>query len=282
MIEKFFIPTYRRNRIFTFEALSKTYQDKVVLVVDEEDYKVHSKNYECIICPVQGKGPEGSNPNDYGLPATRAWLSEYAKDIRYGVMDDDIKDFIYTIRPENKTDDIYYNTPLTENQFDEMFGLLDSWMDEGYVYVGLDVTWNPPISKDEHVNFRSTISHFYNGPKFPRENIDWTSIKYAEDYYVLLQLLTSGYQNKISTRYRVRPFLTNLAGGCETTRSLELNNQSSIDLAKKFPEFVKITPTILKKGPWAGLEKYSMEIAWKKAYKSSQNKLEFSLDDFFS
>ena len=37
------------------------------------------------------------------------------------------------------------------------------------------------------------------------DKIDWTGLKIAEDYYVTLQLLTMGYQNKISLKYRVDP-----------------------------------------------------------------------------
>lgn len=282
MIEKLFIPTYRRTNQLTYNCMPKKWQDKCVFVVDQEDYDRMHEKYNCVICPVQGKAPEGKSHLDYGLPATREWIANNAGPIRYGVLDDDVRDFVYTFRPGEKPEDRLYNEKLTDEQFDEMFDLLDKWFDEGFTYTSLDVTWNPPLPQDEHINFRSTITHFYDGATFPKEIVDWKSVKYAEDYYVLLQLLTNGYQNKISTRFRVRPNVTNAAGGVETTRSIDLNNESSVELQRRFPRFVKVVPTVLKQGPWKGLTKYSMEIAWKKAYKSFLEKPSKTLDDFFA
>ena len=125
--------------------------------------------------------------------------------------------------------------------------------------------------KDYKVNSRICGNVFYDGTKLPIDKIDWTGLKIAEDYYVTLQLLTMGYQNKISLKYRVDPHETQSKGGCSTFRSLDVHNDAMKQLQQKFPSFVKLKEKVAKNsGEWSNKVKLAAVIQWKKAYQSSQ------------
>ena len=117
----------------------------------------------------------------------------------------------------------------------------------------------------------STYPNAADMESFPIEKIDWTSLDIAEDYYVNLQLLTMGYQNKVSLMYRTNPSETQAKGGCSTFRSLEIHNESMRELQRRFPQFVKLREKIAKNsGEWSNKVKLAATISWKEAYKSSQ------------
>jgi len=102
----------------------------------------------------------------------------------------------------------------------------------------------------------------------------------SEDYYVALQLLTQGYQNRVSLKYRINPGTTQAKGGCSTQRTLEIHNKSLEQLREKFPQFVQLREKVAKSsGEWSGKTKLAATISWKMAYKSSQVS---TLDDFFT
>lgn len=289
MIEKIYIPTYRRvGRQLTYENLPSHWQEKTILVVCQDEYEELSKNYQCIVCPHQGNTPEGEDPKNYGLSATRKWIAEQAGKIKYAVLDDDIYEFVYTRRPSEPESHSMTNTVFSmrgmkegyENTFDEMMETLDKWLDE-FVTVGLEVTWNPPFDDDYKDCWRQTTNHFFNGALLPIDELDFTTLKCAQDYYLLLQLLTKGYKNRVSMRYRVRPDLTQAPGGVGEYRTLEVHNNAMKQLRDAFPEFVKLKEKVAKNGEWGGLTKLAANIQWKKAWKSSQEKEFATLQDLF-
>jgi len=290
MIERIYIPTYRRvGKQLTYENLLSHWQEKAVLVVCHDEYDELSKDYECVVCPHQGKPPENAeDPTYYGLSPTRKWIAEHAGKIKYAVFDDDICEFVYTRRPSEPESHEFTNTVFSmknmkegyEHVFDEMMVTIDKWLDE-FATVGLEVTWNPPFDDDYKECWRQTTNHFFNGALMPMNELDFTSLRCAQDYYLLLQLLTKGYKNRVSMRYRVRPDLTQAPGGCEEYRTLEVHNNAMIQLRDAFPEFVKLKEKVAKSGEWGGKPKLAANIQWKKAWKSSQEEKHATLQDLF-
>ena len=265
MINKLYIPT--ANRVgcqYAFDALSPKWQDKTVLVTHPDE--IHD-GYPTLACPAQGQG---------GIAPVRKWIAEYAAGTRFGMIDDDAI-FCYT-RRENE--DGPSNRSLTNDEFDDMMSLFNSWMDEGFTFVGADAAWNPPTrDKDYRTNSRLSGNVFYS-EKLPVNDLDWLSLPISEDYYVALQLLTMGHQNRVSLKYRINPGLTQAAGGCSTTRTLEVHNKSLEQLRERFPAFVQVRQKVAKNsGEWSGKPKLACTISWKKAYESSQIG---NLEEFFS
>ena len=265
MIDVIYIPTYGRvGKQKTYDNLPDKWKEKTYLVVSPDE--IHS-GYQTISCPIQGKG----------IAPVRKWIAEHGKEKRYAVLDDDIE-FVYT-RRENEEGPS--NKPLTDNQFDDMFNTMNSWIDEGYIHVACDVCWNPPTRNIEYkVNSRITNNIFYDGTRLPIEKIDWTSLDIAEDYYVNLQLLTMGYQNKVSLMYRTNPSATQAKGGCSTFRTLDVHNECMKKLRNKFPNFVELREKTTKNsGEWSDKPRLAATISWKRAYQSSQIN---TLEEFFS
>jgi len=271
-IERIYIPTYRRKRQHTWNNLPDKWKAITYLVVDEQDRDALKNNHNTILCPAQGQG----------IVKVRQWIMENArkKGFKFGVFDDDLIDIVKT-RKENEPG--LWNTRLAPAEYDDMFGMLSDWLDE-VVTCGLEICWNPPISKmDKHFCFRQSGNHFFNGKTFPFDLIKW-DIDCSEDFYMTLQLLTNGYPNYISLRYRLRPDVTQAAGGCQASdRTIETHNESMRFIQSQFPDFVKLSEKVAKTGKeWGGKTKLAAEIAWKKAYASSQKKQEATLENFFS
>ena len=279
MIDAIFIPTYRRTKQYSYNNFPKDWQKKTLLVVDEQDSeKLGGMGYNTLVCDCQGKG----------TAIVREWIAKYArknKIKKYGVWDDDVYNACYTRLATEKDKYPLWNTKLTEPQWHEMFALMDEWLDE-FVTCGLEVCWNPPLEKMFHQNFRQTVTHFYNDEMLPLDKLNFTDIYAAEDYNIILQLLTMGYQNRVSLRYRTRPIPTQQQVGdfIRTDRSIEVHNQSMEQLKAKFPDFVKLYEKVTKEGvgKWGGKPKLAAEIFWKKAYQSSQKVPTQTLEEFFA
>lgn len=285
MIERIYIPTYRRpDAQLTWNALPPSWREKTYLVVDREDEEVlNKKGFQTLYCPVQGPPPPGGELRKHAMSGTRQWIAEHGEGVKYAVFDDDIVDFVHTRRPSEPDSQDLVNRIYNgeEEEFAKSFGLMSEWLDE-YCTAAFEVTWNPPLDSDSHICFRQTVNHFYNGKTFPLDKIDYTYLECAQDYYVLLQLLTNGYQNRVSLRYRIRPALTQAKGGCEAYRTIEKHNNAMEKLQAAYPDFVSLRTKEVKNGAWKGTPKHAANIQWKKAYKSSQKEETASLEDFFS
>jgi hypothetical protein len=292
MIDKIFIPTYgRSNKQHTFDYMPKNLQEKSVCVIaasEEKEFK--EKNYPYIVCPNQGQPPKDADPLEYGLSNTRKWIAYNFDDIKYAVFDDDLENFVFTRRPSDAKKHRLVNTcintarlePGYEHHFDIMMEEMDEYLDN-YVTAGLEVCWNIPREEDYSDCWRESGNHFYNGKTFPKDELDFTSVHWAEDFYILLQCLTKGYPNRINFRYRIRPSNTQAAGGCDAYRTIDTHNHSMRQLKEAFPDFVTLKTKIAKGGAWGGLEKLAATIQWKKAYKSSkQNNNTNTLEGFLT
>ncbi len=263
-IDKLYIPTYNRvGSQACFDSLPPKWQEKTVLVVHPEE--IHD-GYPTLSCPVQGQG----------IAPVRKWIAEYAVGTRFGVLDDDIT-YKYT-RRENE--DGPSNRPITEDEFDSMIDTFNSWMDDGFTFVGSDCTWNPPTrDKDYRTNSRLSGNVFYS-EKLPVSDLDWLSLPVSEDYYISLQLLVAGHKNRVSLRWRVDPGTTQSKGGCSTQRTLDIHNKSLEQLREKFPAFVQLREKVAaSSGEWSGKKKLAATISWSKAFKSSQIG---NLEEFFT
>ncbi len=91
------------------------------------------------------------------------------------------------------------------------------------------------------------------------------NIKYYEDFYLTLSLLTNGFKNLIIDKYYFK-YSHGIKGGNSTDRTLKRQEVSALALAKRFPGLVKL---IKKKGGWGnGMEnRTEVKIQWKKAFR---------------
>jgi len=270
MIKHIIIPTLgRMDKQITYNNLPEKYQSIVSFVVQDHEYdEMHSR--------YPGKVLRLPKEIDRIAP-TREWIFNEFKDTRHMVFDDDLDFVVKEPNPGEGTKWISHK--FTEQDFDEAFALIESWMDEGVSYGSLLPAWVIPDVRQWPVreNQRIMTNVFYDGPKIPRD-IQWNRVPAAEDFDVNLQLLTRGFKNRVSAKYMVTCSATNAEGGCSTWRTLKVHNDAQTLLGELWPEFVKVREKEVPSGPWKGQIKLATTIQHKKAYESSQIN---NLEEFF-
>lgn len=256
------IPTLGRiTKQKTYGNLPMKWREKVTFVVQDHEYDEFMSAWRARQCIRLPKSIDN-------IADTRKFIQEHFKDSRYFVFDDDLEFIIKEPNPDGSPK--WKTRVMTAEDFDEMFALVNTWMDEGIHHGALGTTWVIP-SPDLWPyadNGKIMTNVFYNGPKIP-DDIEFNRVKYAEDFDVNLQLLTRGFANRISTKYLVSPSDTNSEGGCSTQRSIEAHNESQRKLAELWPDYVRLKEKVTKTGPWKGQVKLGTVIQHKKAFKST-------------
>ena len=256
------IPTLGRiQNQKTFNNLPSRWKEKVQFVVQHHEYKE--------FCNVHGASHVNKLPKEIdNIAATREWIHNNFKHDKYFVFDDDLE---FKVKEPNKGNDTKWLTRFFNHEdFDDMFEIVEKWMDDGLVHGALGTTWIIPTLADWPYsdNLKIMTNVFYNGPKVPKD-IEWSRVQYAEDFDVNLQLLTKGFKNRRFHKYIVDAGNTNDEGGCSTSRTLEAHNKSQQQLKDLWPDFIRITQKIATSGVWKGKLKLGTVIQHKKAYLSS-------------
>lgn len=273
MIELIIIPTLgRMDKQITYNSLPSKYKAMTFFVVQSHEYEEMNKRYPGkVLCL-----PEKINR----IAPTREWIFNKFKDYDHIIFDDDLEFVVKEPNPGEGTK--WLSRKFTEQDFNDAFGLINSWIEEGICYGGFLPAWVIPDVDQWPIreNQRIMTNVFYAGGKIPND-IEWNRVAAAEDFDVNLQLLTRGFKNRISAKYMVTCSETNATGGCSTWRTLDVHNDAQRKLAELWPDFVKIREKTVPSGPWKGQMKLATTIQHKKAYESSQKKDDSSLENFF-
>ena len=280
MIETIFIPTYGRvDKQVTYDHLPKKWQKRSILLTNAEETKILSdRGYPAQFCEAQGH-----------IGAVRQWIKDNAKG-KYAVFDDDLIEFVYTARPSERSKYRLVNTPINgprlepgfEDHFDRMMDEMSAHLDD-VVACCAQTTWIPPFEEDYKEPFRMSGNHFFNADTLPKDIVNFQVSGCAEDFYYVLQLCTNGYPVRVHQRWRVRPANTAEAGGCDTYRTIDIHNEAMEQLARDYPEYVRLKEKVAKVGEWGGKPKLAANIQWKKALKDGMSKVpdDNSLDELF-
>jgi hypothetical protein len=267
------IPTLGRiHKQITYRLLPQKYKDITTFVVQKHEYDEMASVYgtDKVLCL-----PEHINR----IAPTREWIFNQFKDSLHMVFDDDLE---FVVKEPNATGERKWDSrKFTEQDFDDAFALIQSWVDEGVHFGGLLPAWVIPDIKQWPMRDcqRVMTNCYYNGPEIPKD-LEWTRVAAAEDFDVNLQLLSRGFKNRLSAKYMVNCSETNAAGGCSVWRTLDVHNDAQRKLAELWPDFVVLKEKTVKYGSWKGQTKLTTTIYHKKAYNSSQQTAS-SLDDFF-
>ena len=275
MIEKIYIPTLGRvNNQKTYNNLPEKWQKKTYLVVQYQEYAEYDKSYNLIRLPKEISGEFGRISN------ARSYISkELGENCRYGVFDDDL-DFVCTEMP--LSGEKSSNRPMTVEDYDLLFEkIIPNWMDDGYFHIGQEPTSNIPREIDFQDNFRITAAVYYDGENLCRSKVDWKelyNLDGAEDFDCNLQLLRSGFPNRVSARYRISTGIIQSEGGCSLNRTVATHNEAMRILQQKHIPFVRLYEKDNKMDFDDTVKKLGAKISWKEAYKSSEIS---TLENFF-
>lgn len=260
-----YIPTYQRlDRQPTAEALVKAGVNVVLVVRPEEYPKAVEVAAKLVV-------RHGTPVKVWQLPATvanigqtRQWIMENADDVIVVMMDDDLVFARRGLRDDNPlylsscdNGDIYW-------MVEWMYGTVPD-----YALAGISAREGNNRKEGQFETcarmMRAWAIHrqtfFDIGARFD-------NLPCIEDFDVILHFLVNGYDNIINNIYTTNQAGSNVAGGCSTYRTLEVQADAARALAAKYPEFVKAV-TKTTKGSWGGGERVDVNIQWKKAFKSS-------------
>ena len=257
------IPTFKRlNSQITLSNIPESLLENVTLVVQPQEEleanKIHDKIYVV-------------SDNNIGMAKTiRDLTYEFSvkRKSMFWIFDDDLSFFQNT--PQ---EDKLIKKKLSDESFCEMLNETEGWLRNGLLHGAMGTTWNNPLGKYPYIeNSRVMTNKFYNGDELSKvwSEIDWEGCCGAEDFYVSLQLMTRGFNNKVWYKYVASPSDTNTVGGCSEYRDIDYHNKSMKNLQSKFPNYVSLKEKKQKSGPWKDMIKLSATISWKKAYQSSQ------------
>lgn len=294
-MDKIFIPTVHRvdNQI-TLETLPEKYKKLVCLVVQAWERPQYTYDCEYLVLP---DTPEYHFSDYYCLPKTRSFIYDHGKDMKYCVFDDDLKfcrrNSKYFGGASNMETSKRF---LTEDDFDDMFSLFDSWLARSDVTVcGCSQVENPPSGSFQAVDFDRvecyrnntslTSAYWINGTHFKDilPDMDLCSVRVGEDVCFLLSLLTRGFGNRVSGEF----VIYNTSNNNKKMKSAVWDEQTYEQTQKDHQYLEKMFPGIFKilydkdgnrmSGGYRDFGKSKIE--WSKAFKPSQNNLMGFFDD---
>jgi hypothetical protein len=262
LVHKIYIPTFRRVDFqITFASLPDKYKEKAILVVQEQEQHLHKLDVEYLIVD-----------NGIGIAKTRKKIIDHAGKSRFCIYDDDIKFYRRNIKylmKENWLDSDMKGVkrPMTEDDFDEMFNIFNSWMDnENIIQIGHRSAFLPP-SWRFYTDFTDVYSgYMINGAEVSKfvDEIDWTFVEVGEDSMMSLEFLLRGYKIRRSELFCIQPKWWQ-EGGCSDFRDAKFHNKEHKKLMDKYPEWVYFKQEIER--PNIGIIK-DYRYRWKEAYRS--------------
>ncbi len=273
------IPTLGRiDKQKTYKGLPDKWKDKVKFIVQAHEYDIMKDRYgdKVLVLP----------ENIKRLSPTRQWIWDEFYGERYMVLDDDFDYYKYKA-PSTEADNVdtkWITKDMTEPQFDDAFETFNNWCDQEQIYHGgFSTSWVVPDKKwwPYQNNVRIMTNCYFDSKNLPRD-IVWDKLETSQDFHANLQLLTQGYTNRITTKYRVTVGSTNTKGGCETYRTVELMNKVHRQLHEMYPDYVELVDKVVSNGPLKGQEQVACKISWAKAYKDAIKKQNTNtLEEFF-
>ena len=261
-MHKIYIPTYKRvEDQIAFDSLPDKYKEKTILVVQEHERPQHKLDVEYLVV--------GDN---IGIAKTRKKIIDHAGKSRFCLYDDDVKFYRRNIRylmKENWQDSDMKGVkrPMTEDDFDEMFDIFNSWMDnQNIIQIGYRSAFLPP-SWRLYTDFTDVYSgYMINGIELSKfvDEIDWTFVEVGEDSMMSLEFLLRGYKIRRSELFCIQPKWWQ-EGGCSEFRTAKFHNKEHKKLMDKYPEYVYLKKEIER--PNIGIIK-DYRYRWKEAYRS--------------
>lgn len=207
-----------------------------------------------------------------GISHTRKWImTELAaqRNERYVLMLDDDEDFCY--RP--KMSDPALETIKDLNRFEEMLQLLERWLTEGFVHVGLAARQgsNHFLGPEPYRDVaRMMNSYAYDTHALKELNVKLGRIPVMEDFDLTLQLLRMGYPNRVSYQFVWNQRGSGAEGGCSSYRTSEMQMKAAHLLKEYHPEYVTLV-TKTAGSVWKDMEeREDVIVQWAKAYEDGK------------
>ncbi len=256
------IVTYGRpHKQVTLDNLPPKWQQKVNLVVQEREAHLHVGR--------ENIGHLLVLPNHiHDIRNTRHYLvheCKWLKSDKLLMLDDDMT---FAAR---RLDDMSKFVPMINLDYDDMFTDVEDILDH-FAHAG--------ISHREGANRKTTV---YVGntrqmrvlaykKSILRKHQITGRTKVMEDFDVNLQLLRLGYSSRISNMWVHNQGGSNVAGGCSTFRTPEVQAEAAHELKRLHPRFVTVLQKETKTS-WGGGTRTDVRVQWAKARDSADERV---------
>lgn len=252
----------RLHKQSTLEVLTKSSElQKIVnLVVPESEFDDHDFGYGdmCSIIPI----PDAVK----GIAKTRQWIIDNSKTDFLMLLDDDLQFF------KRLSDNVSLLSTTTE-ELEELFLQQLTWLSiDDIALTSISVRqYNRFVTEDYNEVTRQMTNHGINKPLFDKHGFRFDKVELMEDFHLTLDLLTSGFKNRVSHLYSSGQPASNLSGGCSTYRTAEKQKECAEILKSAHPNFVTVVEKQNQKSGWDGMKsRHDVRVQWAKAYASSQ------------
>ena len=213
MIEKIYIPTFRRVDTQTaLNNIPQKYKDKVVLVVQEQERKKYKYDVDYLVVG-----------NNIGIANTRKIIYDNSKNIKFGMIDDDVIFYrrnsrYYDLEPNMEVS----KRVMIDSDWDDMFDrILEYLDDEDVLMVGHREYTFPPIvdSKRKRGGISKNLGVFgavwIDGKKLSTfvDDIEWSQFPICEDLVLNMETLLHGYGTVRMDEFAMKQYYNNHAPG---------------------------------------------------------------------
>jgi len=248
------IPTRgRKNEQLTVQNLPKELMSRTTLVCTKKDYNALRAIRPDFNVEIQ--------PNDdWKIAQKREWINQewsqrgYTKIIH---LDDDLR---FATRISN---DDWHLKPIAGEELLQEFQRMEDKLGPEYPHVGFgqrqgnnniieETGWKSPGKQV------CTLGYYL--PIVTKE-CRWDLVELYEDMCITLQLLLKGYPNAIWSETVIDQREFDAPGGCNTYRTIEMNDIEAKKLANLFPDYVSIVSRKYK----GGKHRLGTVIQWQKA-----------------
>lgn len=269
-----YIPTYGRvGKQFTWKSLTPELREKTFLVCPSNEVDNHEK-----FSGVPKAHIVAQPPSITTISEKRRWISSLASERGYPkflMMDDDLELHARWHNPEKVMPDgskgglSLSKRGATPGVINSFFAQLEDKLDT-YAHVGISARQTNTTQLDTQWGEcqRMMYAFGYRTEVAVRE-LEFGRVKFREDFDYTLQLLRKGYKNVVGFDVCVDPKQYGAVGGCSKERTMQESNSQAELLASLHPEFVKVKYKEYK----TSIPRAEVNIAWKKAFASSQAKV---------
>lgn len=242
---------------------------EVVLCIPENERRKYNNGVLSIVAGRPLKLTVVNVPEAHdGISHTRKWIFTelaVARNERHVLMLDDDMDFCY--RPDISNPAL--ETIKDAERFEAMFKLLEQWLEEGFVHIGLAARQGsnhflgPEIYRDVT---RMMNAYAYDVQALQKLNVEFSRVPVMEDFDLTLQLLRKGYPNRVSYQYVWNQRGSGAEGGCSSYRTAEMQMTAALKLKELHPEYVTVV-TKAAGSVWVDMkEREDVRVQWQKAY----------------
>lgn len=250
---RLYIPTLGRvDRQLTYRLLPLDIQRHTVTVVDESE-KDAFPDRQVLACP----------PGCRGTPSVRKFILDQHDVRRHGpalvMLDDDLR--WATRLANNKL------RPSGEADIRAMFAELERVLRTEVIHASILPRQQASQVFEDQYCVRMVQMLGYNVKELRKLPVEYDRGA-MEDFDVTLQLLRMGKPNKVLANWTQDQTGSDLPGGCSTYRTPQFQAKWCERLRELHPDFVKVV-TKETKVAWGGGQRTDVNIAWKKAFKSS-------------